>query len=273
MPSYLVTGANRGIGFEFVKQLGSRPDNTVFGLVRARSRSTDLLAFQEGKANVHVIEGDITKPDTLAKAADYVSKTTGGTLDVLINNASLVSDTVGFPLDKYPSPEALETDFLVTFKTIVLGTIHATNAFLPLILSSASSSPSTFTPKVITLGSGMGDIDFILNTGIESHVPYSVGKAAQAAMVAKYAAEYEKENVLFLTISPGLVDTNTGPLEPEQLKVAEKLVAAFKRAAPEWNGAPLTPEQSVKKMFAVIDGLTKKDSGAFLSQNGNKQWL
>ncbi|KAH8093758.1 NAD(P)-binding protein [Cristinia sonorae] len=270
MPSYLVTGANRGIGFEFVKQLGSKPDYTVFGLVRDKARSADLLAFQNGKADVHVIEGDITKPDTLKKAAEYVSNTTGGTLDVLINNASLVSSPHPYSLDKYP--EALEADFLSFFKVSVIGTVHATNAFLPLILSSASSS-TAFTPKVITLGSGMGDLDVIIKAGIDLYAPYAAGKAAQAIVVAKYAAEYAEQNVLFLTLSPGLVNTSTGPPEPEQLEAAGKLFVAFKRFAPEWDGRPLTPEESVKQMFAVIDGLTKKDNGAFLSHKGNKEWL
>ena len=69
-------------------------------------------------------------------------------------------------------------------------------------------------PKVITLGSGVSDQKFIVATGLELIGPYTVSKAAQVALVAKYAATFEKENIIFLTISPGMVNTATKPRKP-----------------------------------------------------------
>ena len=52
-----------------------------------------------------------------------------------------------------------------------------------------------------------------------------------------------------------------------------KLIGQFKAVFPQWNGMPLTTEQSVKFMLPSIDRLGLKDSGAFISHFGNKQWL
>lgn len=61
--------------------------------------------------------------------------------------------------------------------------------------------------KVVTLSSGLGDVDLTLNYGIHENGPYSISKAAMNMAVAKFQAEYEKDGVLFLAISPGLVNT------------------------------------------------------------------
>jgi len=276
MPSYVITGANRGLGLEFVNQISARPGTTVFGLVRNKAGSKDLLALESSCQNVRVLEGDITDPESLRKAAAEVAKVTGGTLDVLINNASLVAEP-GYPVAEYPdTPDRdviLEKDFIESFRVNAVGTIHATNAFLPLVLKSAQANSGS-SPRIISLGSGIAALDFIAATGLDIAAPYTISKAAQAAVVAKYAATYYKENIIFLTISPGMVNTAIAPPTPEQMKNVVKLIQSFQRAIPEWDGNPLTPPESVRYMLNVIDNLKKEDSGKFISHKGNdKDWL
>lgn len=50
------------------------------------------------------------------------------------------------------------------------------------------------------------------------------------------------------------------------------LVSLFRRAKPSFEGA-ITPEESIKLQLRVIENLTTKDNGAFISHNGNKDWL
>jgi hypothetical protein len=50
------------------------------------------------------------------------------------------------------------------------------------------------------------------------------------------------------------------------------MLAYFRTLAPEFEG-PITPEKSVSSMFEVINNWTVKDTGAFVSHHGNKQWL
>lgn len=51
------------------------------------------------------------------------------------------------------------------------------------------------------------------------------------------------------------------------------MVKNFQIGYPNWDGTPLTPEQSVSMMLNVVNGLTIKDTGVFVSQKGNKEWL
>lgn len=62
--------------------------------------------------------------------------------------------------------------------------------------------------KVITLGSGVGDYNMTLEAEDEIGGPYCISKAAVVMVVAKYAAKYKKDGFVFLTISPGLVNTS-----------------------------------------------------------------
>lgn len=91
----------------------------------------------------------------------------------------------------------------------VVGVIHTTNAFLPLLKKAAE----TALVKVVTLSSGLGDADLTLASRYAEQAPYSASKAAVNMVVAKYAALFSDHNVVFLAISPGVVDTAVRPRE------------------------------------------------------------
>lgn len=94
----------------------------------------------------------------------------------------------------------LEKELLECFQTNVVGTVHLINVFLPLILKGSAK-------RVIALSTGMADVDLIGKFGVASAAPYAISKAALNAAVAKFSAQYADRGVLFLSISPGLVDT------------------------------------------------------------------
>ena len=71
--------------------------------------------------------------------------------------------------------------------------------------------------KVIAISSGHADLDLISDYEIEVNAPYTVGKAALNTAVAKFGAEYGKDGVLFMSISPGVVDT--GNLDPAKRRL------------------------------------------------------
>ncbi len=87
--------------------------------------------------------------------------------------------------------------------------MYTINAFLPLIRAAAAKS----TAKVITLSSGAGDTEFTLKGKFARGTPYSVSKAAFNMVNVKYASEFVNEDILFLAISPGFVNTATKPRE------------------------------------------------------------
>ncbi|KAI0340059.1 NAD(P)-binding protein [Trametopsis cervina] len=270
MPSYVVTGASRGLGYAIVQQLTKNSENFVIGIVRNRG---SVLPGLEGKKNLHIIEADITDRVAIEHAAEEVAKLTGGTLNNLINNAALSSqDRAGYQLDTYPEHEKdlLEKDLLENFRVNVIGVVHTINAFLPLVRAAATASGSA---KVVTLNTGIADIEFTVKGELALSPSYAISKTALLMAIAKYSITYKKEGIIFFSISPGLVNTATKPPTPEDLQMFATFAKGFKKASPNWDGNPITPEESAQKVLSVVDGLTSKDNGAFLSHHGNKEWL
>ena len=97
-------------------------------------------------------------------------------------------------------PEQLEEDMLESFKINTLGNVHLFNLALPLIRKGQAK-------KVIAISSGMADPDFITQFSIVDGAPYSVSKGALNIAIAKFDAQYRKEGILFMAVSPGLVAT------------------------------------------------------------------
>ncbi|KAL6305096.1 short-chain dehydrogenases/reductase [Sparassis latifolia] len=267
MPSYVVTGASRGLGLEFVRQLSANKENTVFGLVRNLAGSPALLELQKSRSNLHVLKADILDLPALEAAAADIAKITGGSLDYLINNAAYVDDeTREISLDAFPDEKTLAEGMQKSFNVNVIGVLHTTNTFLPLLKKGSVK-------KVVSLSTGLADLEFTRASGSAVHVPYSVSKAALNMVVVKYGARFKDEGFTFLAISPGLVNTSLRPPTPEELVGIKQMVTQFMSAAPGWNGQPITPEVSVKHMLDTIRKTTVADTGAFISHFGNKQWL
>ncbi|EJD36360.1 NAD(P)-binding protein [Auricularia subglabra TFB-10046 SS5] len=259
MPSYVVAGASRGIGLEFVSHLSSNSENTVFALARNPDGAKELQTLGI-KANVHVLKADITDPGSLKAAAEAVGNVTGGSLDVLINNGAIAGDYPWTTLDEYPSEEELIADFRKTFDTNVLGAILATNAFLPLLKKG-------HTKKVLSLSTGLADPAAVFEVGHKYAVAYSITKVGVEMANIKYAAKYKNDGFTFLTISPGIVktDMNLPPEKPEDLVRLQEVSAQFATIAPPGFAGPISPSESVTAMLKVLDGTTPADSGKFLS--------
>jgi NAD(P)-dependent dehydrogenase (short-subunit alcohol dehydrogenase family) len=79
--------------------------------------------------------------------------------------------------------------------------VHSTNAFLPLLKNGSAK-------KVLSMSSGLGDLDFTLAGEAVAQPSYSVAKAALNMVVAKYAAQFKSEGFVFLAMSPGIVDVS-----------------------------------------------------------------
>ncbi|KIX09502.1 uncharacterized protein Z518_00582 [Rhinocladiella mackenziei CBS 650.93] len=260
MPSYLVTGANRGLGYGFVRQLTKDPANTVIGLVRDKVAADNTVAA-DGLKNVTMIQAEISNHKSSVAARDQVAQITGGSLDHLINNAAYIDGTTADAgLDDFEdTPETLETALLNSFQVNVVGVVHTINAFLPLIKKSTIK-------KVVLISSGMADPD-VVNGGVWKSGPYTISKAAANMVVFKYNAKYKDDGILFFALSPGIVSTWGDKGEP-------KTVDDFRKKVPGWPG-PLTPLESAEACLNVIHDFSveKGNGGAFVSHHGTQQWL
>ncbi|KAL6353711.1 hypothetical protein LRP88_12699 [Fusarium phalaenopsidis] len=249
MPTFLVTGASRGLGFAFLKELSADRDSLVVGLVRNKVSTERKITEELGSPdNIRIVEADITNYDALKDSVQEVSKITSGVLDYIIANAALIPSWSAWDAVDVvaQNPELLERDILESIKVNVVGNVHLFNLYMPLVLNGRAK-------KVIAISSGMSDIEFI----------------------PKFAVRYAKDGVLFMSICPGSVNTGfEREMTEEKTQKALRLASKFVDYAPNFRG-PSSPEDSAKAVLGVMfeSSLEKGDNGSFVSRYGNKQWM
>ncbi|KAF2263172.1 NAD(P)-binding protein [Lojkania enalia] len=269
MPSYVIIGASRGIGYQFLKTLSRDPSNIIIGTAR-NVGPIQAKVTADKLTNVHIIEADLDSPSSLHAAAGQTSKITGGAADYLIVNGAYLNDHLAAfkPYDFLGKEEYFMEQLDRSMHTNVAGVLFAINAFLPLVKKS-------IVKKVIVISSAMGDIDTILEAGVDVSVPYSMSKAAVNILVAKYAVSFKNEGISFLSLCPGMVLTQVESYEamtPELIAQYDFLKQLFRNIAPDFKG-PMLPEESVEKQLKVINNLSIENTGAYLSHKGTKEWV
>jgi NAD(P)-dependent dehydrogenase (short-subunit alcohol dehydrogenase family) len=188
----LVTGANRGIGLELVRQLARRGFPTVLGsrdLEKGRA-AAELLGADGIRVEARRL--DVADADSVRQfAAELDSE--HGRLDVLVNNAAVLYDTWqrGVDADLDLVHEALETNLFGAWRT--------TQACLSLLRRSSHG-------RIVNVSSGAGSLSS-MGAGAPA---YSVSKAALNALTRKLAAELRGDGILVNSVCPGWVATDMG---------------------------------------------------------------
>ncbi|KAF3074082.1 hypothetical protein CFAM422_003842 [Trichoderma lentiforme] len=268
MASYLVTGASRGIGFEFVRQLSADANNIVIALVRDKEATERKIAAEITASNITVVQADITNIKDLQAAVAIISEITNGTLDYVIANAGKISDWSG--LDDVQDlgladPKLLEEDMLDLFRINVVGNAHLFNLVVPLVRKGIAK-------KVIAISSGLAEPIMTTKWKLTLGYPYAVSKGALNTLITKFQAQYIDEGILFLAVCPGTVDTGhlVNPNEKQQNNLMA-MGAAFQKYQPNFTG-PVRPSEAVTDVLKVVHNATiEKDAGGFVSHFGNQQ--
>jgi NAD(P)-dependent dehydrogenase (short-subunit alcohol dehydrogenase family) len=272
MSVYVITGVSKGIGFEFLRQISEDQKNLVIGLVRDKAATEKKIAAELGdRPNVHILHADLTKYATLKQAAADTAEIVGERgIDYLVANGALVPyldayGPIGALSDKVEEVEAVSSQL---WQTNVVGNIHLFHLFLPLVLKGNVK-------KVITISTGVADLDLTNDCEIDVGALYAASKAAMNIIVAKFNAQYKKDGVLFMSISPGLVEVGRyADATPEEIQGLMGLVGKLATYAPHFKG-PITPEESVRHVRSTWEKASIEGGfgGAFVSHFGNKQWV
>ena len=144
MEIVLITGANKGIGYEVARQLAGRGMHVLLGSRDAGRGQVAVDALKaEGLTTVEALEIDVTDQGSIDSAVESVTGNYGR-VDVLINNAGIVADMME------PS-EATSEALRHTFDTNFFGAIAVTQAFLPLLRKSSN-------PRIVNVSSGLGSL-------------------------------------------------------------------------------------------------------------------
>lgn len=189
MALYVITGANRGIGLEWCRQVAARGDEVV---AVCRQASPDLAAL-----NVEVVTGvDLLQPDTLQHLVQAVGKRN---VDVLINNAGV-----------WHSSKLGEVDYAgmtTCFEVNTLGPLRVTEALLSNLRAGS---------KIGVVSSRMGSIEDNTSGGTYA---YRVSKTAVNAVAKSLAIDLAPQDIAVAILHPGWVATDMteyrGPVSPE----------------------------------------------------------
>ena len=198
-PIAVVTGGNKGIGFEICRQLAGKGVNVVLA---ARDESRGLAATQQLQAqglNVIFHPLEVTDTKAVQRLARYLDATHGG-CDILVNNA-------GVALDRY-SMSVLDTPvqlFRDTLETNVYGPLMLCQALVPLMLRRHYG-------RVVNLSSGMGQLEDME----DGSAAYRMSKTALNALTRMVAAATAKSGILVNALCPGWVRTDMGGRHAER---------------------------------------------------------
>lgn len=191
----LVTGANRGLGIEVVRQLAEL-GATVFLGSRDLGKGEAAAAGIDG--DVRAVELDVTDDASVEAAAISVAAEIEH-LDVLVNNAGGNFDFTHAVLGSDVSLVAEIVD------ANCLGAMRCVNAFLSLLRAAPSAHVVNVTSEAGSHGGPMG-----LPTQKDNLAGYAIAKAAQNAYTRKLASALEDTSILVNAISPGFVATQPG---------------------------------------------------------------
>ena len=197
----LITGANRGLGLEFVRQLLATGD-TVFAACRDPGQAPALEALR-GTGDLHLVPLEVTDDAAIAAAVERVAAV--GPLDWLINNAG-IGDMAGLA-------ELTREGMRQSFEVNTISPLVLSRAFAPLLARSGG------TPLVVVISSLLGSIAR-KSDGMKGGYPYAASKAAVNMMVKFLSLDLRADGIATVALSPGWVKTDMGgeeaPLEPRE---------------------------------------------------------
>lgn len=239
----LITGANRGLGFETARQLGHAGVQPIVGArdpVKGEQAAEDIRSEGLDAGSVTI---DVTSASSVKAAAEQVA-TRHGRLDILINNAGILPEATAEAVD--PVDLGL---FRQTFETNVLGVVSVIQEFLPLLRESRAG-------RIVNVSSTLGSLS---DQGEPSSpyyglvVPaYQTSKAALNGITVALAKSLADTPIKVNSICPGFVRTAITPRNR--------------------SDAPLSAEEAAR--FVVEMALIGQDGpmGRFVDRQGTVAW-
>ncbi len=194
----LVTGANKGIGFEIARQLGHAGMIVMLGARDAARGEAAAASLAVENLDVRFVPIDLGRSDTIRDAAAALDAA-HGRLDVLVNNAGIVAEGDGMP-----GSADLQAVRRV-FETNLFGTLAVTQAMLPLLRRSASG-------RIVNVSSGLGSLtrnsDPDWQFSQVKPIGYNGSKAALNMLTIQLAAELRQTGIKVNAANPGYTATD-----------------------------------------------------------------
>ena len=229
MAKYLVTGANRGLGYEFSRQL-LEAGHDVWGICRDPENAEDLKKLVEtssksdSSGTLTLRRGDVSDEESLKEASQGLEN-----LDVLINNAGIMGQR------ETKLNEICLEQMSRVLDINVYGIVRSTRVFLPFLKKGREK-------RIVNISSLMGSIS---DNGTGHYSGYRVSKGAVNMLTRNFGHELEPNGFTVLALHPGWVQTDMGG-----------------------PAAPLNAVDSVRSMIRVLQSKSTSESGGFFDRFG-----
>ena len=188
----LVTGSNRGIGLEIVRQLADKGYTTILSSRNPDSGQEALNKIKQANYDLHFHQLDVQGPESINQIKNYIEKTFGR-LDILINNAGINYDTwhnvANADLDQVST----------TFDVNLMGPWRMAQAFIPMMKQQGYG-------RIVNVSSQSGAI----KSQMGNTPGYSLSKAALNLLTVQLANHLQETGILVNSVCPGWVRTEMG---------------------------------------------------------------
>ncbi|KAL2132987.1 hypothetical protein VTI74DRAFT_3057 [Chaetomium olivicolor] len=237
MPVYCITGTNRGLGLEFVRQLAQSSDNTI--IATTRSLSSDLADLKAvASPSTHILECDTSQIPSIRSFVKDVARLLGSDkkIDFLLNSAGV--NHASWQSSLTLGPDELQAQMAVN----VIGPAKT----VELLLDAGLLSKNV---RILNMSSGLGSLQRSSEIKPRKSAGYSISKAA-LNMLTVHQSEDLKQHLpgaVVISMDPGWVKTRMGG-----------------------EGAMIEPSESIGGMLRVLHGLRSEDTGAFYQYSGEK---
>lgn len=234
----LITGANKGIGFETARQLGEQGITVLIGSRNQQQgeQAASTLRAKGVKAQTLVI--DVTNQNTIDAAVGEVTHAFRK-LDILVNNA-------GISIERVPPSQSQMENLRKTFETNFFGAFAVTKAFLPLIQKSEAG-------RIVNVSSGLGSLTSLGNPARVEYainvLGYTASKAALNALTVTLAKELRTTSVKVNSVDPGATATDLNNFRGRQ-----------------------TPEQAAAVIVRLATSPSEGATGQFFEEDGELPW-
>ena len=228
MRTYLVTGANRGLGLKFTQELSGRGDR-VIATARDLEAATELCAVAESAPSlVRLLSVEVTSPESVCKLAGSLADEA---VDVLINNAGTMGPRTGIGNMDYENMERC-------FRVNVVGAMRVVEAAMPALERGT-------TRHIVNMSSKMGSIGQNTSGGAYS---YRASKCALNMVTKSMSIDLAHRGFVCVSMHPGWVLTdmggpsaliNTETSIRAMLERIDGLSAAQKGTFVEWSGGEI----------------------------------
>lgn len=239
----LVTGGNKGIGFQIAKELLAHGFTVLVG---ARNLERGEEATQRLGGQAHALQLDVTNQMSVAAAAERIRREFGR-LDVLVNNAGIShagqpGRTLAEVAESIRVSIASLAEVHTVFETNVFGVIAVTQAMLPLLRGAPAG-------RIVNVSSSLGSLTITADPATPKFGIYSASKTALNAVTLAFAGELESTNIKVNAVCPGYTATDLNNFEGTR---------TVEQAA----------QEPVRLALIGADG----PSGSFSDENGTVPW-